>query len=227
MTKDDNTKDTKSIDTDEFLVSEAADIAKKDAELAKQMASLVKFKVKKLRKLKSKITEKHQVKALNMHEKKIMESPKDVNEVIKSSPRLSQNKVKIPNSKAQDTEVKVKNQGKHSAPKSESRKGNDDDSTGNDVNNSTQSASAISGSYDVELELEPGKLEYSKGGAGKMSEKRIKIKNMTTDGKNRKISPVTFGKILKAIRQVEGILGFTIEKQEKVSKKTHKKRKHL
>lgn len=96
----------------------------------------------------------------------------------------------------------------------------DDTSTDDDVDSSSdQSGSAISGSYDIELELEPEKLEFVKG-EGKMNEKRIRIKDLTANGERDKVPPTTLKEILRAIKRVEGILGFTIEKTKTNQKKS-------
>jgi len=196
------------------LITEVLKIARTDADLAKKMADLVKHKVQDLRKIKSKITENKELKQLTSHVKKILETPKDINEVVKSD-RFShnaQNKASPKSNEKKSDKVEKEDQVETSAKVSIA-------SESNHVKNSDQSEPTVSGSYDVELEVEPEQLELTNKPGGQMKEKKIRIKNTAADGQARKISPVTFAKILKAIRKVEGILGFTIEKQQKENEK--------
>lgn len=191
------------------LVTKVVDIAKKDAKLAKKMAAIVNFKVQTLRKLKSKITDKQQIKKLTSHEKKVLETPKDANEVVKNDHFANHKERQKSKHEKADEALK-----KHYQHMSSNETKNENSGSG-DVNDSDQSETTMSGSYDVELEVEPDQLDLTKDGTGRMKEKKIRIKTTSVDGRTRKISPVTFGKILQAIRKVEGILGFTIEKENK------------
>ncbi|XP_031552707.1 uncharacterized protein LOC116289904 [Actinia tenebrosa] len=150
--------------------------------------------------------------------------PGDTNEVVKNAEaRLGTNGVSV----ATAVKTRKKDGSQREGDKLQIKKkleesgGVDDDtSTDDDVDSSSdQSGSTISGSYDIELELEPEKLEFVKG-EGKMNEKRIRIKDLTANGQREKVPPATLKEILKAIKRVEGILGFTIEKKKTNEKKS-------
>lgn len=198
------------------LVLQATGIAKKQADLAKEMSSIVKLKVKKLRQLKSKMKENREVKKLTSYEKKALETPKDLNEVVKDPNNQANGKQRLSENKLNgNVQEKLPKQGKVTTNEKADGKTHNND----DINNADESESgSSSGSYDVELEVEPDKLEFAKG-MGKMRERKIRIKNTLPDGRIKKISPITFSKILKAIRKVEGILGFTIEKEGESKKR--------
>jgi hypothetical protein len=191
-----------------------------------QLETLVKERLQKIQIIQSKSEDNHEAKVLPPAKRKNMalskalpwqhRLPEDANEVVKNTEAHSALKASVTARPVGKTGRKEEGKTIASVLGGSGDVDDDDDDDGD----SGQSGSTISGSYEIELELEPEKLEFVKG-EGKLNEKRIRINDLTANGGKSKVPPSTLKEILKAIKRVEGILGFTIEKTKTTQNKSH------